>query len=62
MGKFLPLGFTFSFPMQQLSIDCGVLVTWTKSYDIKDAIGQNAAKLLQDAIDKKVITCSLNEG
>ena len=28
----LSLGFTFSFPMINLSINCGLLTTWTKSY------------------------------
>ena len=26
----LPLGFTFSFPMTQTALDCGLLVNWTK--------------------------------
>lgn len=47
------LGFTFSYPMKQEAIDVGKLVTWTKSYDIKDAIGQNAAESLQKSIDRK---------
>ncbi|XP_015782952.1 hexokinase-1 [Tetranychus urticae] len=51
--KNLLLGFTFSYPMKQESLNVGKLVTWTKSYDIKDAIGQDAAALLQKAIDRK---------
>ena len=29
----MPLGFTFSFPMEQTGLDKGVLVSWTKSFN-----------------------------
>ena len=28
--KAIPLGFTFSFPMEQKAVDVGLLVNWTK--------------------------------
>ncbi|XP_014663382.1 PREDICTED: hexokinase-1-like [Priapulus caudatus] len=31
-GQKFPLGFTFSFPMIQKSLNCGILITWTKSF------------------------------
>ena len=45
------LGFTFSFPVNQSSINEGTLIRWTKGFDIADAIGKDVCKLLQDAID-----------
>ena len=46
----LPLAFSFSYPMVQKSVDSGFLVTWTKSYDLPDAVGTDAVLLLKQAI------------
>lgn len=46
------LGFTFSFPVQQLGINKGNLIRWTKGFDIPDAVGKDVCALLQDEIDK----------
>ncbi len=46
----LPLGFTFSFPMTQRGLDVGVLVAWTKSFNCPGVIGQDAVKMLNEAI------------
>jgi len=45
------LGFTFSFPVQQLGINKGNLIRWTKGFDIPDAIGKDVCALLQTEID-----------
>lgn len=45
------LGFTFSFPVNQIGINKGNLMRWTKGFDIPDAVGQDVCKLLQDEID-----------
>ncbi|KEQ91925.1 hypothetical protein AUEXF2481DRAFT_48140 [Aureobasidium subglaciale EXF-2481] len=45
------LGFTFSFPVQQVGINKGTLIRWTKGFDIADAVGKDVCKLLQDEID-----------
>jgi hexokinase len=45
------LGFTFSFPVQQVGINRGKLIRWTKGFDIKDAIGRDVCALLQNEID-----------
>ena len=50
-GEVLPLGFTFSFPMTQLSIKKALLNTWTKSYDIPQVVNRNPTEFLQNAID-----------
>lgn len=46
------LGFTFSFPVQQLAINKGNLMRWTKGFDIPDAVGKDVCALLQTEIDK----------
>ena len=48
---FFDLGFTFSFPVNQIGINKGNLMRWTKGYDIEDAIGQDVCHLLQIEID-----------
>jgi len=49
----LPLGLTFSFPVEQTALDQGYLLTWTKGFAAKNAIGNDVVKLLQDAFDRK---------
>ncbi|PHH50610.1 Glucokinase [Ceratocystis fimbriata CBS 114723] len=50
--KVFQLGFTFSFPVQQLSVNSGKLIRWTKGFDIPDAIGKDVCALLQNEIDR----------
>lgn len=45
------LGFTFSFPVNQIGINRGTLARWTKGFDIEDAIGKDVCELLQTEID-----------
>ncbi|CAF9911092.1 glucokinase [Imshaugia aleurites] len=45
------LGFTFSFPVNQIGINKGTLARWTKGFDIDDAIGQDVCQLLQKEIN-----------
>ncbi|KAF3942372.1 Glucokinase [Dactylella cylindrospora] len=47
----LKLGFTFSFPVEQVALNKGFLIRWTKGFDIQDAIGKDVCGLLQDEID-----------
>ncbi|WRT67179.1 uncharacterized protein IL334_004145 [Kwoniella shivajii] len=49
------LGFTFSFPVEQTAIDAGKLLTWTKGFNARNAVGNDVVKLLQDAFDRKHI-------
>ncbi|KAI1286801.1 Hexokinase HKDC1 [Halotydeus destructor] len=53
IDKRIPLGFTFSYPCHQKAIDQAYLVTWTKSYDLPDAVGKNAVTLLREAIGRR---------
>jgi len=45
------LGFTFSFPVNQIGINRGTLIRWTKGFDIDDAIGKDVCTMLQEEID-----------
>ncbi|CAD6593173.1 MAG: glucokinase [Alectoria sarmentosa] len=45
------LGFTFSFPVNQIGINKGTLARWTKGFDIDDTIGQDVCELLQKEMD-----------
>lgn len=49
----LHLGLTFSFPVEQSALDKGVLLTWTKGFAARNAIGKDVVRLLQDAFDRK---------
>jgi len=49
----IPLGFTFSFPMDQRGLDSGVLVTWTKTFNCEGVVGEDAVKMLNDAIHRR---------
>ncbi|KAJ7815806.1 hexokinase-domain-containing protein [Mycena olivaceomarginata] len=49
------LGLTFSFPVEQTALDSGQILTWTKAFSAKHAIGNDVVKLLQDAFDSKHI-------
>lgn len=50
-ADFFDLGFTFSFPVNQIGINKGRLMRWTKGFDIDEAIGQDVCFLLQREID-----------
>jgi hexokinase len=49
----LHLGLTFSFPVEQTALNRGLLLTWTKGFSAKNAIGKDIVRLLQDAFDRK---------
>lgn len=34
------LGFSFSFPVRQLSVSSGVLIKWTKGFAVGDAVSE----------------------
>ncbi|KAI3855317.1 hypothetical protein MKX03_026970 [Papaver bracteatum] len=60
-GFFLPpcchmeLGFTFSFPVKQLSIAYGTLIRWTKGLSIDDAVDKDVVVELTKALDRQGI-------
>ncbi|XP_026397284.1 hexokinase-1-like [Papaver somniferum] len=60
-GFFLPhgcrreLGFTFSFPVKQLSIASGTLIRWTKGFSIDDAVDKDVVVELSEALHRQGI-------
>ena len=52
----LPLGFTFSFPVNQLSLTSGTLVRWTKDFDVEGAVGEDVVQLLVQALKRKNVS------
>ncbi|KAF1656693.1 Hexokinase-2, partial [Eudyptes chrysocome] len=53
MEQVLPLGFTFSFPCQQLGLDKAVLLSWTKGFSASGCVGQDVVHLLREAAQRK---------
>ncbi|NWU90886.1 HXK2 protein, partial [Upupa epops] len=53
MDQVLPLGFTFSFPCQQLGLDKAVLLSWTKGFNASGCVGQDIVQLLKEAAQRK---------
>lgn len=61
-----PMGFTFSFPMLQHSLNSGCLKCWTKSFNIQSVVGKDVVAILQGALDKRgfghiKVLCILND-
>lgn len=59
-GKFLippgrkrEIGFTFSFPVKQTSIDSGILIKWTKGFAVSGTAGKDVVACLNEAMDRK---------
>lgn len=51
--ELLPLGFTFSFPCDQIGLANAKLVKWTKGFCCDGVEGENVAELLQKAIGRR---------
>lgn len=45
----LPLGFTFSFPVNQTSLTSGTLKRWTKDFTASGAVGRDVIEMLNEA-------------
>jgi len=45
------LGLTFSYPVDQTAIGSGILLRWTKGFDIPNVVGRDVCQLLQHEID-----------
>ncbi|CDK24838.1 unnamed protein product [Kuraishia capsulata CBS 1993] len=54
-GTVYPLGFTFSYPCLQSSIDAGVLKTWTKGFDIPGVEGHNVVPMLMEKVNARKV-------
>ncbi|CAF5106920.1 unnamed protein product [Rotaria sp. Silwood1] len=54
-GICYPIGFTFSFPCHQEGLASARLTAWTKGFSCSGVVNEDVVKLLQNAIDEKVI-------
>ncbi|XP_032870023.1 hexokinase-2-like [Amblyraja radiata] len=52
-GSRLPLGFTFSFPCEQRTLDQGILLNWTKGFKATGCEGKDVVNLLREAIKRR---------
>ncbi|XLT61926.1 hypothetical protein HN873_018450 [Arachis hypogaea] len=52
-GKKGEIGFTFSFPVRQTSIDSGILVKWTKGFAVSGAAGRDVVACLNEAMERQ---------
>lgn len=52
-GQQREIGFTFSFPVKQTSIDCGTLANWTKGFSVSDMIGKDVVATLNEALQRQ---------
>ncbi|ORC89359.1 hexokinase [Trypanosoma theileri] len=48
----VPLGFTFSFPTDQKSVDRGILIKWTKGFSTQGVEGKDVVDLLQTSLKR----------
>lgn len=55
----LPLGFTFSFPCEQKSLDSAFLLRWTKGFDVSGVIGSDVVQLLQRELAERNCNISI---
>ncbi|KAF9429512.1 glucokinase [Podila epigama] len=51
----IELGFTFSFPVLQTSINRGKLITWTKGFNATGMVDKDPVAFLQDAFNRRHI-------
>ncbi|CAL4065094.1 unnamed protein product, partial [Meganyctiphanes norvegica] len=56
----MKLGFCFSFPMNNKAINVGILSKWTKSFNCAGVEGNDAAKMLNEAIVRENLNISAN--
>ncbi|AEC06934.1 putative hexokinase [Arabidopsis thaliana] len=51
-GRQRELGFTFSFPVKQLSLSSGTLINWTKGFSIDDTVDKDVVGELVKAMER----------
>ncbi|KEG05579.1 putative hexokinase [Trypanosoma grayi] len=52
LNRTVPLGFTFSFPTDQKSVNRGLLIKWTKGFSTKGVEGKDVVELLQTSLKR----------
>jgi hexokinase len=51
-GRTREIGFTFSFPVNQISIDSGILIKWTKGFSVSGTAGRDVVACLNEAMER----------
>lgn len=54
------LGFTFSFPIDQTTINSGLLIKWTKNFVAEGVVGKDVCDLLNKAFERKKVKGHVN--
>lgn len=52
-GRKREIGFTFSFPVKQTSIDSGILIKWTKGFSVSGTAGRDVVACLNEALERQ---------
>ncbi|XP_043715083.1 hexokinase-2, chloroplastic-like [Telopea speciosissima] len=52
-GRKREIGFTFSFPINQTSIDSGTLIKWTKGFAVSGTAGKDVVACLNEAMERQ---------
>ncbi|KAI8014333.1 hypothetical protein LOK49_LG05G03765 [Camellia lanceoleosa] len=52
-GRKREIGFTFSFPVKQTSIDSGILIKWTKGFAVSGTAGKDVVACLNEAMERR---------
>lgn len=52
VGTKRELGFTFSFPVKQTSVDSGILIKWTKGFSVSGTAGRDVVACLMEAMER----------
>ncbi|KAF3446774.1 hypothetical protein FNV43_RR11954 [Rhamnella rubrinervis] len=52
-GRIREIGFTFSFPVKQTSIDSGILIKWTKGFAVSGTAGRDVVACLNEAMERQ---------
>ncbi|AIN98109.1 hexokinase, putative [Leishmania panamensis] len=59
LEKRVPLGFTFSFPVDQKAVNKGLLIKWTKGFSTKNVEGNDVVELLQGSLRRMHINVNV---
>ncbi|CAN1314924.1 Hexokinase-2, chloroplastic [Linum perenne] len=54
-GREREIGFTFSFPVRQTSIDSGLLIKWTKGFAVSGTAGRDVVACLNESMERQAL-------
>ncbi|XP_020702699.1 hexokinase-2, chloroplastic isoform X2 [Dendrobium catenatum] len=59
-GRTREIGFTFSFPIKQTSINSGILIKWTKGFAVLGTAGKDVVACLKEAMQRQGLDMSVS--